>query len=79
MVSTVTVSTVTTIAVLGLGAIISGAAIATFLFLLTAKEHAITSSFLRSRINAAFLDIGILPMLIAFVVIIAVDIAQKLS
>ena len=75
MVTTVTtVTTVTSIAALGLTTVLGIVAVVSLIFLLAAKELASTKSsgaFLRI---ARFVNVGIVPLLIAFAVIVAVDI-----
>ena len=82
MVSTVTTSTITTvstIAALGLTATISAIAVVTLITFLTAKQLAGASPSLQSRLTARFLNVGILPMIMAFVVIVAVEITKMLA
>ena len=79
MVTTVTtVTTVTAIAALGLTAAISVAAVITLMAFLTSRELTMTSqSGLAGRI-AQFVTVGILPLVMAFTVIVAVKIAEIL-
>ena len=80
MITTVTtVTTVTTIAALGLTATLSIAAVATLISFLTVKELAgANSSSLAWRV-ARFTSIGIVPLVMAFTVIIAVKVAEILT
>ncbi len=79
MITTVTtVTTVTTIAALGITAAISVAAVTTLIAFLTTRELASTgNSHFPLRI-AKFASIGILPLIIAFAVIVAVKITEVL-
>ncbi len=75
MITTITtVTTVTTIAVAGLTAAISIAAVVSLVAFLTTKELAGTGHFRSSLRIAKFVNIGILPLAIAFAVIVAVKI-----
>ena len=79
MITTITTTTVTTIAAMGLTAAVSIAAIAILIVFLTAKELAganrLGSSLRIGRI-ARFVNIGILPLAMAFAVIVAVKIIE---
>ena len=79
MITTVTtVTTVTTIAALGLAAAISIAAVVSLIILLIAKELAgAKGSGIPLRI-ARFASVGIVPLAIAFAVIVAVNVALTL-
>ena len=82
MISTVTTSTITTvstIAALGLTATISAVAVITLIAFLTTKQLAGASPSLSSQLTAKFLNVGILPMIMAFAVIVAVKIAEVLA
>ena len=82
MISTVTTSTITTvstIAALGLTATISAVAVATLIAFLTTKQLVGASPSLSSQLTAKFLNVGILPMIMAFAVIVAVKIAEVLA
>lgn len=82
MVSTVTTSTittVTTIAALGLTAAISAAAVITLIAFLVTKELASASLSPSSQLTARFFNVGILPMVMAFAVIVGVKIAEVLA
>ncbi len=80
MITTVTtVTTITTIAALGLTAALSTACVATLIFFLTAKELAgarRSGTYLRI---ARFVNVGILPLVLVFAVIVAVKIVEVLT
>ncbi len=78
-VTTSTVTTVTTIAAMGLAATVSLVAIVTLIVFLTAKELTGASSSPSSRLTARFLSVGILPMVMAFAVIVGVKIVEILA
>ncbi len=73
-----TVTTVTTIAALGLTGAISIAAIVLLMFFLATKELAGTSSLGFSLRIAKFVSVGILPLVMAFAVIVAMKIVEVL-
>ncbi len=78
-ITTTTVTTVTTIAALGLIGSISIAAIVTLIFFLTTKELASSISSGTSSRKAKFVSVGILPLAMAFVTIVAVKVAELLA
>lgn len=80
MITTVTtVTTVTTIAALGLTGIISiGAVLLLTFFLITRELAGATSSGFSLRI-AKFTSVGILPLVMAFVVIVVLKIIEVLA
>ncbi len=79
MITTVTtVTMVTTIAALGITAAISAAAVATLIAFLTTRELASTSNSRFPLRIAKFASVGILPLVIAFAVIVTVKIADML-
>ena len=79
MITTVTtVTTVTTMAALGLTAAISIACAVTLILFLTTKELAGAQSSGTSSRIARFVNVGILPLVLAFAVIVAVKIAELL-
>ena len=79
MITTVTtVTTITTIAALGITAAISAAAVATLIAFLTTRELASTSNSHFPLRIAKFASVGILPLVIAFAVIVSVKIAEML-
>ena len=79
MVSTVTVSTVTVVAT---SSIALGAAIFVTLFLigmLTSKELLGTSANNRTRFVGRCLSIGVIPLLLGFVIIVGLKVAEILA
>lgn len=78
MVTTITTSTVTTIAAMGLTATISIAAVVALIGFLTTKELVSANLSRSSQLMARFFSVGILPMVMAFAVIVAVKIAEIL-
>jgi len=80
MITTVTtVTTVTTIAALGLTAAISIAAVVLLMLFLTTKELAAASGRGSSLRIAKFVSVGILPLVMAFAVIVAMKIVEVLA
>ena len=78
-VSTTTVTTVTAIAAIGLTATLSTAATALLIFFLTKRELARTrGSGFPLRVSR-FLAVGVVPLLIVFAVIVAIQIAGMLA
>lgn len=79
MITTVTtVTTVTTIAALGLAAAISVAAVVSLIVLLIAKELAGAKSSGKALRITRFLGVGIVPLVLAFAVIVAVNVVLAL-
>jgi hypothetical protein len=78
-VTTTTVTTVITVAAMGLTAAVSIAAVASLIFFLTVKELASAGESGTSLRIARFFSIGILPLVMAFAVIVAVRIAEVLG
>jgi len=79
MITTVTtVTTVTTMAVLGLTAAISVATIITLMVFLATRELASAGNSRFSLRIAKFASVGILPLVMAFAIIVAVKIAEVL-
>jgi len=78
-VTTSTVTTVSTIAAMGLAATVSVAAVVALIAFLTTKELAGASLSPSSQRTARFLNVGILPMVMAFAVIVAVKIVEVLG
>ncbi len=73
-------STITTTAVVGLGVLVLGAvAVMCLVILLCAKELAAASAGRSQRILARFLDIGIVPLAIAFAIIVVSRIIEVLA
>ena len=77
-VTTSTITTVTTIAAMGLTAAVSIAAVVSLICFLTTKELASAGDSSTSLRIAKFVSIGILPLVMAFAVIVAVKIAEAL-
>jgi len=78
-VSTTTVTTVTAIAAMGLTATLSIAATILLIFFLSTKELAAAGNSGTSLRISRYLSIGIVPLLLTFMVIIVIQIAQMLS
>ena len=79
MITTVTtVTTVTAIAALGLTAVISVAAVVALMVFLTTRELASAGGSRLSLRIARFASVSILPLVIAFAVMVAVKIAEVL-
>ncbi len=78
-VTTSTITTVTTIAAMGFATAISVAAAITLIAFLSTKQLAGASSSRSSQLIARFLNVGILPLIMAFAVIVAVKIAEVLA
>ena len=77
MVSTITtstVTTVTTIAAMGLGFVIGIAAVVALVAFLTTKELVSVSQFRHFRLLGRYLNVGVLPLVIAFGAIVVVEI-----
>jgi hypothetical protein len=79
MVSTVTVSTITTIAALSVGVGVGIFLTLLLIGFLTAKELLGTSSGNRQKLLARSLIISIIPLLMGFAVIVGLKIAEILS
>ncbi len=82
MITTVTTSTVTTITMMAgtqLAVTIGIVAVVMLMVFLAGKELVGTSLSPSYRLTARFLDIGILPMLIAFTVIVGVRIVEAFA
>lgn len=79
MITTVTVSTVTTMVAMGLTTVVTIAAVVSLLFFLIAKELTSAQGSGTSLRIAKFLSVGIVPLAMAFVVIVAVRIAEVLG
>lgn len=78
MISTVTTSTVSTITTSALAGAVALVAILVLLFLLIQKELASSAAGTRFRTLTRVLNIGIIPLLMAFVVVVAVRVAEIL-
>ena len=82
MITTVTITTVTTvitIAALGLTAAMSIAAVVILIAFLTTKELAGSGGNSSSLRVGRFLSVGIIPLLMAFAVVVVVKIAEVLA
>ena len=79
MVAAVTVSTVTTIAATSLGAGIAVFAVLMLIAFLTGKELLGASSGDKQKLIARSLNISIIPLLIGFVVIVGLKVAEILA
>ncbi len=78
-VSTTTVTTVTAIAAMGLTATLSVAATILLIFFLSTRELAAAKGSGTTLRISRFLSVGIVPLLIAFAVILIIQIFQILS
>ncbi len=78
MISTVTTSTVSTITTVTIAGSVALIAILVLLFLLIQKELASSATGSRFKTLSKVLNIGIVPLLIAFVVVVAVQVTQIL-
>jgi len=79
MVSTVTVSTISTIAALSVGAGVGIFATLLLIGLLTSKEVLGASSGDRRKLLARSLSVGVVPLLIGFAVIVGFKVAEILA
>ncbi len=82
MITTVTTSTITTvtmIAAMGWAVVISTAAVASLIAFLATKELASASLSSSSQLIARFLNVGIVPLMMVFVVVVASRIAEALA
>ena len=78
-VTTSTITTVTTVAAMGLTAAVSVAAIVGLILFLVTRELASASGSNASSRIARFFNVGILPLMMAFTVIVAVKIAGVIA
>ncbi len=78
-VSTGTVTTVTSIAAMGLTTAVSIAAVASLILFLIIRELANAGGSGTSLRIARFFGVGILPLVMAFAVIVAVKIAEVIA
>ncbi|MBI4186041.1 MAG: hypothetical protein HY530_00855 [Chloroflexi bacterium] len=78
-ITTTTITTITSIAGGGITAALGIAVVVMLIFLLTTKEVAVYSGSGSSLRVAKFCSVGIIPMLLAFAVIVAAQILQLLS
>ena len=73
-----TVTTVTTITALGLTAAITSAAVVTLMLFLASQEFASAANSRFSQRMVRFAGVGILPLIMAFAVIVVVKIVEAL-
>jgi len=78
MVSTVTTSTVTTVTTVAIAGSLALIGICTLLALLVQKELTTATEGRFARALSKALNIGIIPLLISFVLIVAVKVAEAL-
>ena len=79
MVSTVTVTTVTTIMAIGFAASLGIFGVILLIGFLTSKELLASGSGNRQRFLGRSLNIGIIPLLMSFVVIVGLKVIEILS
>jgi len=80
MISTVTISTVTTVTtMIGFGMALGLVAVIALIAFLGARELANASEGSTHRLLAKSLDIGIVPLIIAFAMIIAMEMVEILA
>jgi len=79
MVSTVTSTTVTTVTLFGISALLGLAAVLMLITYLGAKELLETSSSQRLRLLSRRLNVAVAPLLLVFAVIVGTRIADVLS
>ncbi len=79
MITTVTTSTITTVAAMGLAAGITIAAVICLIIFLATKELAGAGVSVSSKRMAKFLNVGIIPLVFAFLVVLTVKITEVLS
>ncbi len=77
--SITTITSITTIAAMGLTAAIGIVAVVGLIAFLTTKEVASVSRFRPALRIAKFVNVGIVPLVIAFAVIVAVTILEALG
>ncbi len=78
MVSTVTSTTVTTVTLFGISALLGLAAVMMLITYLAAKEMLEASSHQRSRLLARRLNVAVVPLLLVFATIVGSRIAHVL-
>ena len=76
VVTTVTTTTVTSIAAMGFTSIMGIAGVVLLILLLVAKELAGAGHSQSFRLSSRFLNVGIIPLVMVFAVIVAVKIAE---
>lgn len=79
MVSTVTSTTVTTVTMLGLGALLGLAAVLMLIGFLVGKELLGNSGNRRLRLMARALNIAVVPLAVVFITIVATKVAAVLT
>jgi hypothetical protein len=79
MISTVTTSTVSTITTSAIAGSVALVGILVLLFLLVQKELASSANGTRFRTLAKVLNIGIVPLLMAFVLVVVTKVMQVLK
>ena len=73
-----TITTITTIAAIGVAASISIAAVAMLILFLSTKEVAGANQSLSFQLTSRFINVGIIPLVMAFVFIVAVKVIEIL-
>lgn len=80
MISTVVTSTVTTVTALGVSAALGvGALILAIIFLITKELTAQAKEGSRARRLSKFINVGIVPLMMVFLVIVSIKIMQALG
>ena len=80
MISTVTTSTISTVSIMvGFGMVLGVVAVIALIVFLCAKELASASESKSHRILAKSLDVGIVPLIIAFAMIVAMKVVEILA
>ncbi len=79
MVSTVTSTTVTTVTLFGISALLGLAAVLMLITYLMAREFLEASSSRRLRLISRRLNVAVLPLLLVFVTIVGTRVAEALS
>ena len=80
MISTVTTSTITSVtAMIGFGTVVGVTAVIALLTFLCTRELAAASTDSKHRFLAKSIDVAIIPLLIAFVVIVAMRMTELLA
>ena len=79
MISTVIVTTVTTVAASGLSIGLGIAAVSVLIAFLVTKELAGATHSTSLQLTSRFLSVGVIPMVMAFAVIVALKIVEVLA
>ena len=79
MISTVVVTTVTTIAASGLSIGLGVAAVSVLIAFLVIRELAGATNSASLRLTSRFLSVGVVPMVMAFAVIVALKVVEVLA